>query len=62
MVFFHQPDWDAVIYPLVDELVRRPEVLAHYPPDAPEQHFGGVMVADVVFAKHQRSVAAAAGS
>lgn len=61
VVFFHQPDWDAVIYPLVDELIRRPEVLAHYPPDAPEQHFGGVMVADVVFAKHQRSVAAAAG-
>lgn len=59
VVFFHQPNWDAVVYPLTEELIVRPEVLAHYPADAPEQHFGGVMVADVVFAKHRESVARA---
>lgn len=56
IVFFHQPNWDVVVYPFVDE-VARPELATRYAPGAAERHYNGVMTADFVFGKYQASVA-----
>jgi isopenicillin N synthase-like dioxygenase len=65
LVFFHQPNWDVVVYPFVDAVAARPELAERYAAGAAEQHYNGVMAGDFVFGKYQATVsdeALAAGS
>jgi isopenicillin N synthase-like dioxygenase len=56
LVFFHQPNWDVVVYPFVDEELNRPELAERYAAGATEQHFKGVMAGEFVFGKYQATV------
>jgi isopenicillin N synthase-like dioxygenase len=56
LVFFHQPNWDVVVYPWTTDVVRRPEVAQRYAADAAEQHYYGVTVGEFVFGKYQATV------
>jgi isopenicillin N synthase-like dioxygenase len=56
LVFFHQPNWDVVVYPWKTDVVRRPELAERYAADAVEQHYDGVTVGDFVFGKYQATV------
>jgi isopenicillin N synthase-like dioxygenase len=60
MVFFHQPNWDVVVYPFVDRIAERPELAERYAAGAAEQHYNGVMAGDFVFGKYQATVSDAA--
>jgi isopenicillin N synthase-like dioxygenase len=56
LVFFHQPNWDVVVYPFVDSVAVRPELADRYAAGAAERHYNGVMAGDFVFGKYQATV------
>ncbi|MCU1492639.1 MAG: 2OG-Fe(II) oxygenase family oxidoreductase [Acidimicrobiaceae bacterium] len=56
LVFFHQPNWDVVVYPFTDDVVHRPEVDGRYAADSAERHFYGVTVGEFVFGKYKATV------
>jgi isopenicillin N synthase-like dioxygenase len=56
LVFFHQPNWDVVVYPWTTNAVARPELAERYAADAVEQHYYGVTVGEFVFGKYQATV------
>jgi isopenicillin N synthase-like dioxygenase len=56
LVFFHQPNWDVVVYPFTEDTVHRTEADERYPADAVERHYYGVMVAEFVFGKYKATV------
>jgi isopenicillin N synthase-like dioxygenase len=56
LVFFHQPNWDVVVYPWKTDVVSRPELAQRYAADAVEQHYYGVTVGEFVFGKYQATV------
>jgi isopenicillin N synthase-like dioxygenase len=60
LVFFHQPNWDVVVYPFVDAVAIRPELAERYAAGSSEQHYNGVMAGDFVFGKYQATVSEAA--
>lgn len=60
LVFFHQPNWDVVVYPFVDPVAARPELAQRYAAGSAEQHYNGVMAGEFVFGKYQATVSDAA--
>jgi isopenicillin N synthase-like dioxygenase len=56
LVFFHQPNWDVVVYPWKSDVVQRAELADRYAADAAEQHYYGVTVGEFVFGKYQATV------
>lgn len=56
MAFFHQPNWDVVVYPFTTDVVRPPQVAQRYAADALEQHYYGVTAGELVFGKYRASV------
>ncbi|HTX01259.1 MAG TPA: 2-oxoglutarate and iron-dependent oxygenase domain-containing protein [Acidimicrobiales bacterium] len=56
LVFFHQPNWDTVVYPFTADVVWRDAVAGRYAADAAEQHYGGIMAGEFVFGKYRASV------
>ena len=56
LVFFHQPNWDVVVYPFTEDVVSRAEVAARYTAGAAERHYFGVTVGEFVFGKYKASV------
>ena len=56
LVFFHQPNWDVVVYPFTEDVVSREEVAERYEAGAAERHYFGVTVGEFVFGKYQASV------
>lgn len=63
IVFFHQPNWDTVVYPFTSDVVWREAVSGRYASGAAERHYYGIMAGEFVFGKYRASVAepAAAG-
>jgi isopenicillin N synthase-like dioxygenase len=56
LVFFHQPNWDVVVYPWVTEVAERPELAERYAAGAAERHYYGVTVGEFVFGKYRATV------
>jgi isopenicillin N synthase-like dioxygenase len=56
LVFFHQPNWDTVVYPFTRDVVWREAVAGRYAADAAEQHYAGIMAGEFVFGKYRASV------
>jgi len=56
LAFFHQPNWDVVVYPWTTDVIDRPERAERYAPGSPEQHYLGMPVGDLVFGKYRASV------
>ncbi len=56
LAFFHQPNWDVVVYPWTTEVVQRPQLLERYADGAVERHYHGVTVGEVVFGKYKATV------
>ncbi|MDA8148640.1 MAG: isopenicillin N synthase family oxygenase [Actinomycetota bacterium] len=59
LAFFHQPNWDVMVYPWTTDVVERPERAERYDPGSPERHYRGMSVADLVFGKYRASVSVA---
>lgn len=60
LVYFHQPNWDVVVYPVRADVVARAEVEGRYRAGATERHYFGVTVGEFVFGKYKASVSDAA--
>jgi isopenicillin N synthase-like dioxygenase len=60
LVFFHQPNWDVVVYPFTDDAIRRDELAGRYADGAAERDYYGVAVGEFVFGKYRATVSAAA--
>jgi isopenicillin N synthase-like dioxygenase len=60
LVFFHQPNWDVVVYPWSTTVADRPELAERYAAGAVEQHYYGVTVGELVFGKYRATVSDAA--
>lgn len=56
LVFFHQPNWDVVVYPWATEVARRPQLAERYAEGSLERHYQGVTVGEVVFGKYRATV------
>lgn len=57
LAFFHQPNWDVVVYPWVVDVVERPERAERYDLGSSERHYLGASVGDLVFGKYRATVA-----
>ncbi len=60
LVYFHQPNWDVVVYPVRTDVVDRREVAGRYQAGASERHYFGVTVGEFVFGKYRATVSDAA--
>ncbi|MGH3601000.1 MAG: 2OG-Fe(II) oxygenase family protein, partial [Pseudonocardiaceae bacterium] len=60
MVFFHQPNWDVVVYPLRAQVVERSQLADRYVEGSADRHYYGVTVGEFVFGKYRTSVSDAA--
>ncbi len=56
LVFFHQPNWDVVVYPWSTSVAQRPELAERYAAGATERHYYGVTVGELVFGKYRATV------
>jgi len=56
LVMFHQPNWDTVVYPFTEDVVRRDAVAKRYVAGAVEHGYSGVMTSEFVYGKYRASV------
>lgn len=56
LVFFHQPNWDVVVYPVRTDVADRPELASRYRTGSAERHYFGVPAGEFVFGKYRTSV------
>lgn len=56
MAFFHQPNWDVVVYPFTDDVVWHEAVSGRYRSGSAERDYYGIMAADFVYGKYRASV------
>jgi isopenicillin N synthase-like dioxygenase len=60
LAFFHQPNWDVVVYPFTDKVVHRSELEGRFDEGSAERHYFGVTVGEFVFGKYKATVSAEA--
>ncbi len=56
LAMFHQPNWDAVVYPFTDDVVQRDAVAERYVSGSLERSYHGVMTSEFVYGKYRASV------